>query len=457
MPDLPKQELDELFREGAGMQQFEYNEAAWDKMETMLDDDDKNRKIGIWLLLLIGVALAVIGGLYYSSLSDGSSSAEVILASENVIFKESSQEAEIAQQVVNAQVENDDIGNKIDNDNDVFAIQSVESEGIGIIKSNTDKQKLTSIALENNAKTTSNTSIITPSESRSTSVTSNRSASAYHTPILSNDRVDESAIPSSDILVVNQSIDESEVGTRELIDVRSLQHNYQEKLIPSKRDILPKLAPIDVALARQDESAAEKSFANRFSYALFIAPEWSSIGVDGSKKMGYKFGAKVGFQLSDKLELSSGFSLSQKKFNGKGSEFTITEGWVDNIMPMAMDAKCNIIEIPLDLSYHFNGVGNSGFVMGLGVRSFMLHSEWYGFEYNKLQYRPGLLEEKVMDNQNKNWVGSIELSLGYSKKVNDNLSVQVVPYLQIPIAGIGEGKVDLYSGGVQFAVRFDGK
>ena len=102
MSDLPKQELDELFREGAGMQQFEYNEAAWNKMDAMLDNDDRKRKIGIWLLLLVGMALAVVFGLYYNSLNTSGTPQEVIYANEDTTPKPSV-ESQLAQTEIQVQ------------------------------------------------------------------------------------------------------------------------------------------------------------------------------------------------------------------------------------------------------------------------------------------------------------------------------------------------------------------
>jgi len=77
MPDLPKKEFDELFREGASMQQFEYNEAAWNKMEDMLDNDDKNRRFAIWAFVLVGIVLATMAGLWYASLDTNTSHANI--------------------------------------------------------------------------------------------------------------------------------------------------------------------------------------------------------------------------------------------------------------------------------------------------------------------------------------------------------------------------------------------
>ena len=442
MPDLPKQELDELFREGAGMQKFEYNEAAWDKMERKLDNDDRNRRIGIWLLLLVGLALAVIAGFYYTSLEKIATPKEVIYASENANTNSSSKKDQIEQNVATELLE----GN-------------VEKEN-NLTPSEISKQSNTAAERQINTAQSSNDISRSIETNANIYTVQNTTTNQKHNTLsdLVNVQIE---LPTNAIVLpttqdVNPKISEVITESKELISFTDLQREELSIFDIDSDPVKNNLSPIDVQKAIYEDQDNGPSIASRLSYTVFAAPEWSSVGANGPREMGYKFGAKLGFQLSDKFELATGLSISQKKFNGQGSEFTLTEGWVNNIMPMTMEAKCNIIEIPLDLNYHFNGVGNSGFVAGIGLRSYMLHSEWYGFEYNVSQI--GLVEEIVTDNtQNKNWVGSIELSLGYNQKVSDNLSVQIVPYLQIPATGIGEGKVDLFSGGVQFAVRFDGR
>ena len=443
MPDLPKQELDKLFREVAGIQQFEYNEAAWNKMKVKLDVDDKNRKIGIWLLLLIGLALAGIAGLYYNSLGDISTAQEVIdtneKASNNSLFTEN--------QIVQTEVE-EQIAEAIENKKPITKIGGTINEeikeGSPVKEDSSVKNNITSeiITSDNLVNATSNTTnIFSTSSPNSTTIN------------LSSEVVNET-IPSIEIPV--QKTTESEIAAKSLIEISILQNSTIPKLSTPIREIGNSQSKVDVTVAEYEEENGPTT-ASRLSYAMFSAPEWSSVGIGGPIEMGYKFGAKIGFQIAAKWELSTGLSLSQKKFNGEGSQFTEAGGWIDDIRPMTMEAKCNIIEIPLDVVYHFSGVGNSGFVASAGLRSFILHSEWYGFEYDPLQYKDELMDEKNMDNQNKNWLGSIELSLGYSKKVSNNLSVLILPYLQIPVTGFGDGKVNLFSGGVQFAVRFDSK
>ena len=54
MHELNNDKLDALFQEGSERYDFTYREDAWDAMDGMLDEQDKNRKkrfLGWWLLV----------------------------------------------------------------------------------------------------------------------------------------------------------------------------------------------------------------------------------------------------------------------------------------------------------------------------------------------------------------------------------------------------------------------
>ena len=122
---------------------------------------------------------------------------------------------------------------------------------------------------------------------------------------------------------------------------------------------------------------------------------------------------------------------------------------------MRMDAKCDVIEIPVGLAYYINGFRNSGFFTDLGISSYMLHSEWYGFDYDDALVRPPIYTDVVVEDENSHLVGVGRFAIGYQKVFSDKTSLQIAPYLQFPLTGIGAGQVNLYSSGVQVAVKFN--
>ena len=195
--------------------------------------------------------------------------------------------------------------------------------------------------------------------------------------------------------------------------------------------------------------------SNRYALTVFANPEWSSVGLFKDSKAGWSVGTKIGYQFADKFEVGGGIAFSRKIYKGAGAEYTMEGGWAYDIEPMQMDAKCDVIEIPLALSYYINGFRNSGFFADFGINSYMLHSEWYGFDYDDALIREDRYIEVIKDNENSHLVGVGRLAIGYQKVLSNSSSLQIAPYLQFPLTGIGAGRVNLYSSGVQIAVKFN--
>ena len=130
-------------------------------------------------------------------------------------------------------------------------------------------------------------------------------------------------------------------------------------------------------------------------------------------------------------------------------------GWFNDIEPERMDAKCDVIEIPVAFTYYLNGFRNSGFFADLGINSYMLHSEWYGFEYDTALVIPDRYKDVNKEDEISHLIGVGRVAVGYQKVLSNKTTVQVAPYLQFPLTGIGAGQVNLYSSGVQLAVKFN--
>jgi hypothetical protein len=47
----------------------------------------------------------------------------------------------------------------------------------------------------------------------------------------------------------------------------------------------------------------------------------------------------------------------------------------------------------------------------------------------------------------------LTLSAGYQRKINRTFSIAAEPYIKVPLAGVGYGKVKLNSAGVLFSVN----
>jgi hypothetical protein len=55
-------------------------------------------------------------------------------------------------------------------------------------------------------------------------------------------------------------------------------------------------------------------------------------------------------------------------------------------------------------------------------------------------------------NENKHYFSVLNLSAGYTRDISNTVSLTAEPYVDVPLVGIGVGKVHLTSAGVLFTV-----
>ena len=73
----------------------------------------------------------------------------------------------------------------------------------------------------------------------------------------------------------------------------------------------------------------------------------------------------------------------------------------------------------------------------------------YWYSTSSGSYYPKSFEFR---NKNKHYFSVLDLSAGYTRKINDRFSISAEPYLKLPFTGIGQGQVQLNSAGIMFSV-----
>ena len=56
----------------------------------------------------------------------------------------------------------------------------------------------------------------------------------------------------------------------------------------------------------------------------------------------------------------------------------------------------------------------------------------------------------TIQNQNQHWFSILTLSGGYQYKISNRFSIMAEPYIEMPLSGIGFGKINLNSSGLLF-------
>lgn len=93
--------------------------------------------------------------------------------------------------------------------------------------------------------------------------------------------------------------------------------------------------------------------------------------------------------------------------------------------------------------------------MTVGLSSYLMLKEKYDLEYKSYNYGGNAYGNSLeVQNKNKHYLNIVNLGIGYERVLTDRLSLQVEPYLKLPLSGIGEGNITLKSAGAFVGLKY---
>ncbi len=195
---------------------------------------------------------------------------------------------------------------------------------------------------------------------------------------------------------------------------------------------------------------------NRWAIGISYTPDISSTGLNDFVSPGDKFGAFVEYYATPRLSFTAGLSFAQKKYTAAGSEYEVYYGfwdkWTGGKVPNQIHASCDVIDLSINARYYFINRPRSNFYVSGGLSSYILTREVYGYEFSYT--KPDIATEWVVDNENRNWLGVANLSMGYEFAFHPKFSVQVEPFIKIPLGEVGFGQVNLFTTGSFLNVKY---
>ena len=200
---------------------------------------------------------------------------------------------------------------------------------------------------------------------------------------------------------------------------------------------------------RPEDMKTRKYLAGRFNLSVQAAPDVSGVTLNQLGKAGQAVGLGAEYFLSPSFSINSGVFYSHKLYESNGP-FEMAYGEVVN----GVIGDCGVLDIPVNLRYYpVQGTVQRAFV-SLGLSSYLMLSETYELSY--LDPSTGYEYKKTIEKngENQHPFGVVNLSLGYERKLAQRLSLQVEPYLKVPLDGVGEGNISLKSTGIFLGVKY---
>lgn len=210
----------------------------------------------------------------------------------------------------------------------------------------------------------------------------------------------------------------------------------------------PTLAPDQIIQSESDIVRRPGALRSRWSVGLEFTPDLSGAGLTQVEDAGFNIGLNLEYHISDRFSINSGLVYAKKLyFADEGIEsYRTNPRWeLDRV-----NANCDVIDIPLNLNYYVAGRERSGFVFSAGFSTYLMLTEDYDIIYQD----PWPENSVTIRNENNHFFGIFNASVGYRKILNPTLSLQVDPFVKIPLQGIGDGNLDLFTSGLRLTLKY---
>jgi hypothetical protein len=209
----------------------------------------------------------------------------------------------------------------------------------------------------------------------------------------------------------------------------------------------------DLPESQSSAKAPKNKRRNRLLLGAAFAPEFNSVGFRDLSAVSWKWGVRLEYQYAGKFGFTAGVHHVNKKYRAGAGSYTPPKGfWTRKIAPVETDGECTVLEIPVGLTFYPKGYDQSGFFSEVGMSSFLMLEEHYYYHYDVpdndlVRYWGG-------ENENRHWLGILNLSVGYNLLISRHFSARLAPYAQIPLSGVGHGQVKLTDVGLHVSLHY---
>jgi hypothetical protein len=193
-----------------------------------------------------------------------------------------------------------------------------------------------------------------------------------------------------------------------------------------------------------------KSFASKLSLYVSAGPDLSSVGFKHSGQVKGQVGVGVGYAISDKLGIRTGFYAGRKIYSADSASYKSIYVNNPNMTLEKVDANCFVYEIPVNLIYSFNPSKQHSWFASAGLSSYIMKEEKYNLLYKYGWAGTQYVHQSEYRNENSHFFSILSLSGGYKYNFSKRFSLLAEPYVKFPLSGIGAGKVKLNNAGVLF-------
>jgi hypothetical protein len=215
-------------------------------------------------------------------------------------------------------------------------------------------------------------------------------------------------------------------------------------------DIIPLSAFTNTQFLNKSVTVEKERISEKGFYAGlnggFVATSIKGQKVD---RLGTDFGVIVGYNINRKWSIESGIISADKEYYTDGKYFDKYHLNPPSYAVITdMTGNCRMLEIPLAVKYNVT----PHFFATTGFTTYIMKQENYQYKYYYPSSGTSSDHYKTYNESYTYPVANLSLSAGYSKEVWYKTNVRIEPFVQIPLRGVGTGKLPFTNVGVHIGL-----
>jgi hypothetical protein len=242
----------------------------------------------------------------------------------------------------------------------------------------------------------------------------------------------------------------------------TLLSDHQADLVSLQLETLPGargLNPIQFENLPTVEISTQTNFEKNpiaqpksWGLGLSAGPDLASVNGNGSTSYGLNAGLAFDYRIGKRWVFQASGQYLLKNYIADQKEYVAPKGfWPTRSYPKSTEGTCDMLQWSVDLRYNWLAKPKFKSFISLGSSSWTILKEEYEFYYAK-EY-PGLIYHWSSTQDKNYWLSMAQMGIGIEKTIRPGLSLQLNWFAQMPLQGVGNGKVEIYSSGLGFMVH----
>ena len=165
-----------------------------------------------------------------------------------------------------------------------------------------------------------------------------------------------------------------------------------------------------------------------------------------------RYGFAAGYQVNRRLSVQAGFYAGSKKYSAGPNDYTVKPGsYLSTVKIIEVDADCRVYEIPVTFQYNWLLKPATNYYVAVGLSGYLMKKEKYNYTFENYGT---LYTYPYTYTKNSHLLASVNFSVGVEKKIGRKLYLQLAPVINVPLNGVGDGKVKLFTTSLNMGIKY---